>query len=168
MKIAIVYSNSDPTDNSKLMAESMKGLLNVKNDCIYEGIIDDAALIADRIYLCFWTSDGDCDPQSQEFIKKLSTQELFVAGTAGFNYKFYLDEVIKHIKKIIPADVKLLGSFMCHGKMPLSIKEKYLSRKTSEDDLPMINKLLKNFEKALKHPSEKDLKNLKRVLCRIK
>ena len=81
MKYAVVYSSR--TGNTKMLAEVVKAELK-EEDCVYFGTPDDKALEADRIYAGFWTDKGKCDEATEEFLKKLDKQEVFLFGTAGF------------------------------------------------------------------------------------
>lgn len=165
MKYAVVYNN---TENAKLLAEKICTYLKGKGEIVYSGVIDDKALEAERIYLGFSTVQGVCDDNSKDFLQKLTNQELFLFGDTGFGYKFYLDEIFNRVKVLVPSDVKIIGHFICQGKMPAAVKEKYLTMKSDETQIPTINRLLKNFDKALKHPNDKDFKKLKKTLKKVK
>ena len=46
---------------------------------------------------------------------------------------------------------------MCQGKMPQAVRDRYASM----EDSPRRTSMLENFDKALSHPDEQDLKQLK-------
>ena len=58
----------------------------------------------------------------------------------------------------IADDNQIVGQFMCQGKMPMSVRQRYeqMAQKQPDRFLPMID----NFDKALSHPNEQDLQSL--------
>ena len=58
-------------------------------------------------------------------------------------------------------DNRYLGSFICQGKMPLAVRQKYESLlNTPEDcDCQQIRRQLQNFDEAMIHPTRTDLEN---------
>ena len=158
MKYAIIYSSK--TGNTKLLADNIYETLN-KDECIYFGEPDTKALDADRIYVGFWTDKGSCNEETAAFLKSVSNKELFLFGTAGFGEdQDYFDTVLKKTSKNISKDNKVIGSFMCQGKMPYSVRERYEKMKQSKIKIPNIDTLIKNFDKALSHPDSNDIENL--------
>lgn len=165
MKYAIVYSSR--TGNTKLLAETVRDALPVE-DCVYFGTPDQDALQAGRIYAGFWTDKGCCDADTAAFLETVTDQELFLFGTAGFGEnQEYFDEVLKHTGKYIHKDVHLAGSFMCQGKMPLSVRERYEKMQESPVKIPNIQGLIENFDKALSHPDGKDLDALRKAVLSV-
>ena len=57
-----------------------------------------------------------------------------------------------------------LGSLQ--GKMPISVREKYLSMKTPENT-KMINAMLRNFDMAMLHPDTQDLEGAKAFVQKV-
>ena len=160
MSYAIVYSSQ--TGNTKMLAETIQKTLP-GNDCIYFGVPDDAALKADRIYAGFWTDKGTCDSITADFLRKLTQQELFLFGTAGFGVsQDYFDKVLGRAEENVCKDVRIVGSFMCQGKMPMSVRQRY--EKMQENKVPNIENLIRNFDIALSHPDSEDLEKLKKAI----
>ena len=162
MKYSIVYSSR--TGNTRMLAEAVRAALP-EADCVYYGEPDSAALDAERIYCGFWTDRGSCDAASAEFLKTLDRQELFLFGTAGFGgSEEYFDRVLSAAGKNVPEGVRPAGSFMCQGRMPDSVRQRY--EKMSEGPNPPANvgELIANFDRALQHPNEKDIENLRTAL----
>ena len=162
MKYAIVYSSQ--TGNTKMLAETIRDVLP-DEECIYFGGPDEAALKADRIYVGFWTDKGTCDEQSAAFLQKLTAQEVYLFGTAGFGgNQEYFDKVLRKAEKNISKDVKIVGHFMCQGKMPQSVRQRYEKMQNGRVRIPGIQGLIENFDKALSHPDSKDLETLRKNL----
>ena len=143
MSIAIVYSSR--TGNTKLLADTIREELSGEN-CIYFGSPDAEALKADRIYVGFWTDKGSCDEQTASFLKELKNREIFLFGTAGFGVgQDYFDKVLQRVGKNLNKSVKLVGSFMCQGKMPMSVRERYEKMQSSPIKIPNIQYIFVNF-----------------------
>ena len=162
MTYAIVYSSR--TGNTKLLAETIRAALPA-GDCLYFGEPDSAALAADRIYAGFWTDKGACDEQTAAFLRTLTDQELFLFGTAGFGQsQAYFDKVLERTRQHLGAGVRNTGSFMCQGKMPLSVRERYEKMQHSPVKVPNLQAMIENFDSALSHPDQADLERLRAAL----
>ena len=158
MKYAIVYSSR--TGNTKMLADTIEKVLP-KDSIIYCGPADDKALQADRIYIGFWTNQGVCDDETKAFLGKLTNQEVFLFGTAGFGgSSTYFDKFFHRTRSLLPKDVKFVASYMCQGKMPMSVRERYVKmQQLPNPPIPNLDKMIKNFDAALEHPSKDDLRN---------
>lgn len=158
MKYAIVYSSR--TGNTKLLAERLRDIL-AKEDCLYCGAPEERALEAERLYVGFWCDKGTCDAEMEAFLKTIKGKELYLFGTAGFGgEKEYFDKILKRVQENLNEDVKVTGSFMCQGKMPMSVRERYEKMRKAPEHGPNVDRLIENFDAAQAHPSEEDLKKL--------
>ena len=158
MKCAIVYSSR--TGNTKLLAESIRKEIPDES-CIYYGEPCRQALQADRIYVGFWTDKGSCNEETAEFLKTVTNQEIYLFGTAGFgDNPDYFKKVIERTLKNLGPDARLIGSFMCQGKMPLSVRRRYEKMMKSPVKIPNLQGMIENFDKALSHPDQKDIDDL--------
>ena len=162
MKYAIVYSSR--TGNTKLLAETIRDTLPAE-DCIYFGTPDQAALNAERIYVGFWTDKGTCDEHISAFLNDATTQEIYLFGTAGFGEnQEYFDKVLNHVGNHIHKSAHLVGGFMCQGKMPMSVRERYEKMLKSPVKIPNVQGMIENFDKALSHPDSADLQALRKAV----
>ena len=163
MKYAVVYSSR--TGNTKLLAETVRDTLPA-DGCVYFGSPDEKALTADRIYVGFWTDKGTCDEETAGFLKKLTDQEVYLFGTAGFGVsQEYFDKVLSRAEKNLSKEVSLVGTFMCQGKMPMSVRQRYEKMMNGPSGSFNIQGLIDNFDRALSHPDARDLENLKKAVC---
>lgn len=53
---------------------------------------------------------------------------------------------------------------MCQGKMPQSVRDRYVKMKEMPDAKPNLDALIENFDRALSHPDEADLNDLRRKI----
>ncbi len=158
MSYAIVYSSR--TGNTKMLAEAIKEALP-EESCIYFGGPDPRALEAELIYLGFWTDKGSCDESCAEFLKSLGSRKIFLFGTAGFGgAPAYFQQILDRVKGKLGPEVSVVGTYMCQGKMPVSVRQRYMQM----EDSPRRSAMLDNFDAALSHPDAADLAGLKAAL----
>lgn len=155
MKYAIVYSSK--TGNTKMLAEKLREILP-KQDCIYCGAPDGAALAAERLYVGFWCDKGTCDADTGAFLKTVEGKELYLFGTAGFGGEAaYFDQILQRVRGGLAGDVRVAGAFMCQGRMPMSVRERYERMMSAPEHPANLGMLIENFDAALSHPDEEDL-----------
>lgn len=158
MKYAICYSSR--TGNTGKLAEAIRQTLPVL-DCVYCGAPHVAANSADVIFAGFWTDKGTCDSQMGEFLQTLENKKVFLFGTAGFGgSEAYFTQILERVQANVPASCEIVGTFMCQGKMPDVVRERYAAMEPS----PKRDMMLENFQKALAHPNEDDLTALTKLV----
>ena len=158
MSYAIVYSS--PTGNTAMLAQTIRETLP-QAECCYFGEPDDQALSAKRIYVGFWTDKGTCDEQTARFLERLTDQQVFLFGTAGFGgAAAYFDQILSRVKEKLGPEVKVIGTYMCQGKMSPAVRRRY----EAMEDSPRRTAMLENFDKAVSHPDAQDLAQLKAAL----
>ena len=142
----VVYNSL--TGNTKMLADTIKNVLpdNDNDDIVFVG---------------FWTDKGNADSKTIEYLKLLRNKKLFLFGTCGFGgSEAYFDRILTNVKSNIDSSNEIIGEYMCQGKMPSSVRERYLKMKESDNCPPNIDVLIDNFDKTLSHPDEKDLEKL--------
>lgn len=163
MSYAIIYSSR--TGNTKKLAEALQKSLP-QEECLYFGEPDTAALSADRLYIGFWTDKGSCDDQVKDFLTKVHEKELFLFGTAGFGGEAsYFEQILAKVRQNLSDDNTVIGTFMCQGRMPAAVRERYEKLLKAPDHAPNLNALIENFDQALSHPDEKDLTCFLKAVC---
>lgn len=162
MKYAVVYSSK--TGNTKQLADKISEVLP-STDCLYFGKPDEAALIAPLIYVGFWTDKGMADTDTMEFLKKVEGKNIILFGTAGFGTEAqYMQNILDRVGNEISKTNTVLPGFMCQGKMPLSVRKRYETILAGNSEDKRTAQLIANFDMALSHPDEEDMKNLVRFL----
>lgn len=159
MTYSIVYSSK--TGNTKMLADALHQALPA-DDCVYFGAPDAQALAAERIYIGFWTDKGTCDAETAAFLAQLTQQEIFLFGTCGFGGGVaYFEQILARVRDLLPESVQLVGSYLCPGKMPQSVRDRYV--RIAEEEPAKRNhmqKMIFNFDCALSHPDANDLQAL--------
>lgn len=159
MTYSIVYSSK--TGNTKMLADALHQALPA-DDCVYFGAPDAQALAAERIYIGFWTDKGTCDAETAAFLAQLTQQEIFLFGTCGFGGGVaYFEQILARVRDLLPESVQLVGSYVCPGKMPQSVRDRYV-RIAEEEPAKRshMQKMIFNFDCALSHPDANDLQAL--------
>ena len=113
----------------------------------------------ERKFLGTLSDDGGIFFQyAAEFLKTLTNQKVFLFGTAGFGgSSAYFEQILDRVQQNLGQEVEVVGRYMCQGKMPQAVRDRYASM----EDSPRRTSMLENFDKALSHPDEQDLKQLK-------
>lgn len=162
MKYSVVWASK--TGNTALLAKEVLDALPGE-DCVYSGVPSNEALTATRVYVGFWTDKGTCSEDIAAFLETLGNQEVFLFGTAGFGgSQEYFDRILARVAEHIPVSGKLVGSYMCQGKMPQSVRARYEAMRADADDPARFDAMIENFDRALEHPNAKDLASLREAI----
>ena len=68
------------------------------------------------------------------------------------------------VPSVTIGDNTVIGSFMCQGKMPMSVRQRYENMKKQPLHLPNLDAMIENFDKAVSHPDADDLERLKQAV----
>lgn len=157
LKYKVVYSSR--TGNTEMLATAIYSELPEKEKDIEE-LTEDTAADDAQIYLVgFWTDKGNCQQETKDFLKKLKGKKVLLFGTCGFGQsQEYYDQIEERVKKFLPGECTYLGCFLCQGKMPMTVREKYQQMLQDEKKKSMAENMIKNFDRALLHPNEEDFR----------
>ena len=158
MEYSIVYSSN--TGNTAMLAEVIKEELGSEG-CKYFGGVDSKGSDTCKIFIGFWTDKGTCAEDMGDFLKTLRKKEIFIFGTAGFGgSEEYYKRILKAVEKNIDSSNKIVGTYMCQGKMPIGIRKRYEKMMNGSKEDVKFKNLIDNFDRALSHPNEEDFKEL--------
>ena len=73
-------------------------------------------------------------------------------------------KILAATRKALDGSNTVIGSFMCQGKMPVSVRQRYEAMKAKPLHIPNLDALIENFDKALSHPDAADLEQLKQAV----
>lgn len=155
MKYKIVYTSH--TGNTRKLAMAIYQQLEDRSKDIEE-LAPETSSDDGEIYLVgFWTDKGTCPLQTGEFLKKLSGKKVLLFGTCGMGSDpEYYRGIEQRVKNLIPDDCEYLGTFLCQGKMPRQVREKYEKMLESKNTRELARKMIANFDQALLHPDAED------------
>jgi flavodoxin len=160
MTYSIVYSSQ--TGNTALLAQQIKAAVPEK-DLIFFGDPETAAP-ADLIFVGFWTDRGSCDARTAAFLHTLRGQKVFLFGTAGFGgSETYFSQILARVSAELDSSDTVAGSYMCQGKMPLSVRRRYEAMQAAQPE--KMQALIENFDRALTHPDQADLAGLEQAIA---
>lgn len=160
MTYAVIYASA--TGNTKMLAEEIRKRLG-KKECVCFGTVEEAgtAVRADIIFAGFWTDKGDCSEELGHFLERLHGRRVFLFGTAGFGgAQSYFDQILERVKGHLAADNEVVGTYMCQGKMPQSVRKRYEGMLEQNPGDERIKGMIENFDRAVQHPDEADLNML--------
>lgn len=151
---------SSVTGNTRMLAEAIRETLP-KENCDYFGVCGGAEAKSELLYVGFWTDKGNADEDTLALLAGLRGKKIFLFGTAGFGgSEAYFHRILKNVQKSLGRSNKIIGTFMCQGKMPMSVRNRYESMKKNPIHMPNLDEMIENFDKALSHPDAADLDRL--------
>ena len=157
-RYSIIYSSR--TGNTKLLAEAIRESLPA-DLCNHFGTDEADAVESEKLYVGFWTDKGNADSATLALLQKLRNKKLFLFGTAGFGIsEAYFRKVLDRVRESVDASNTIVGEYMCQGKMPQAVKERYLKMKAQPEHPANLDALIENFDRALPHPDAADLEKL--------
>lgn len=161
-RYSIVYSSS--TGNTKKLADTIYAVLP-KENCDYFGVPKEGGLYSEMLYIGFWTDKGNADKSTLTLLSTLKNKKIFLFGTAGFGgSEAYFQKILEHVKQSVGPSNSVFGEYMCQGKMPQSVRDRYMKMKTQPEHPANIDALIENFDRALSHPDEDDLEKLRKIV----
>lgn len=123
---------------------------------------------SETLFVGFWTNQGVADQATQKLLGQLRNRKVFLFGTAGFGgSEAYFQAILDKTKAFIDDSNTVIGTFMCQGKMPHSVRERYVKMKEQPDHMPNLDAMIENFDKALSHPDANDLEKLANLVSEI-
>ena len=96
---------------------------------------------------------------------QLKNKQIFLFGTAGLGGSdIYFRKILSQVKQFIDASNVIIGEYMCQGRMPQSVRKRYLKMKEAPDHPANPDVLIQNFDCALSHPDADDLERLRQAV----
>lgn len=156
----LVLYQSETGNTQKVAATIFSHLPGNSKDLI--DITTDKTIPEAKIYFIgFCVHQGTCSIAVSDFLESLSDKQIALFGTCGMCEDVdYYAQIEKRVSAWIESDNKYLGTFLCQGKMPQLVRQKYEHMKTTEN-ASQINKWLQNFDAALPHPDSLDMEHAK-------
>lgn len=152
MNKSIVFNSI--TGNTKLLAEAIDTVLGEKE--------------TDILFVGFWTDKGTADVKTQKYLQSCQSKKIFLFGTCGFGGSDeYYEQIIQRTKTSLDESNEVIGWYMCQGKMPQRVRASYVAMKEDDKYPPNIDAMIENFDKALSHPDQNDLKQLQEAVMMI-
>jgi len=157
---------SSLTGNTKKLADAIHETLP-EEGCEYFGAIKTPVPSSELLYIGFWTDKGNADNETLTLLSTLKNRRIFLFGTAGFGGSdTYFQKILGQVKQSIDSSNAVIGEYMCQGKMPQSVRERYIKMKEDPEHPANLDALIENFDCALSHPDMDDLERLKMIIMK--
>ena len=158
MKVAIIYKSL--SGNTKMIAEAIASLME-ENQLVYIGEPAEG-IDADIYFVGSWIDKGNCTKEVAEYLSALEAKKIALFATAGFGGSMeYYDTLAGRIKSQIPSSNQIVGQFFCQGKMPMSVRERYVAMMQANPEDKNMEVNIRNFDEALSHPDTADIEAVK-------
>ena len=100
-------------------------------------------------------------------LETLRNRRIFLFGTAGFGgSEAYFQKILDNVKRAIDPSNTVIGTYMCQGRMPQTVRERYVKMKGQPEHPANLDALIENFDRALSHPDGEDLRALQEAVLR--
>ena len=163
-KYSIIVSSL--TGNTKMLADAIYDVLP-KENCDFYGDAKTQVPQSEMLYIGFWTDKGSADCDTLKLLQSLKNRKVFLFGTAGFGGSDeYFKKILSRVKQSLDLSNVVVGEYMCQGKMPMAVRERYEKMKQQPNPAPNLDGLIRNFDRALTHPDDHDLEELKQAVRR--
>ena len=73
--------------------------------------------------------------------------------------------ILANVCTAIDASNTVVGEYMCQGRMPQAVRDRYVKMKEMPDAKPNLDALIENFDQALSHPDQEDLEKLRKMIA---
>jgi Flavodoxins len=122
----------------------------------------------DLFFVGFGVEKGFCPPIVGEFLRTLHNQKIALFGTVGLGgSEVYFQHIRDKVMQYVAKDNEIEGYFFCQGKMPMTVRKKYEAISNIYPHNEPVQLMLQNFDKALTHPDETDIKNAEDFALRM-
>lgn len=165
MKTQILYRTR--TGNTEMLAKAIFEAVPGKQKDIAFLDKDTECNKADLYFIGFWTDRGSASVEVLDYLANLQGKKIALFGTCGMgdNPEYY-KKIEENIKVFIEGDNEYLGAYLCQGKMPMAIREKYVKMKNQQNE-KQVEAMLRNFDRAMLHPDERDIQGTKMFVQKI-
>lgn len=156
MRVQIVYTSR--TGNTERLAQEIFAAVPVKEKNVKR--IEETTQRDDGdLYLVgFWTDRGTASAEILDFLSGLHHKKVALFGTCGMGRDAqYYQHIERNVAAFVPEDCEYLGAFLCQGKMPMRVRNRYEAMQTPETAAQM-QRMIRNFDEALLHPDKEDFR----------
>ena len=113
---------------------------------------------ASTYFIGFCVHRGSCCIEVSDLLSSLENKNIALFGTCGMGRSAeYYSLIEKNVSAWINSSCRYLGCYICQGKMPMQVRQKYENMRTSEN-APQVDGFIRNFDCAMTHPDREDRK----------
>ena len=149
------------TGNTKKIAATIFSRLPGNSKDLIDITTDKPIPEAEVYFIGFCVHRGTCSMAVSDFINDLSGKQIALFGTCGMgNAPEYYKAIENSVSAWIETDNDYLGSYICQGKMPQKVRQKYESMKNNQN-AGQMDMYIHNFDEAITHPDSLDVEHAK-------
>ena len=151
----LVLYDSESGNTKKIAAAIFSRLPGNSKDLI--DINTDKTIPEARVYFIgFCVHRGTCSLRVSDFLGDLSGKAISLFGTCGMgDSPEYYKRIEQSVSAWIESDNQYLGAFICQGRMPQKVRQKYEAMR-NEENAKQMDYFIRNFDQALPHPDSLD------------
>ena len=165
MKALVLYSSL--TGNTEKIARTISEAIPFEKEIysVNESYnLDEYNLIA----IGYWVNKGICDNKVKQILENIENKNIVLFGTLGAKDSgHYYESTKKRIEEIVPSNNKILGHFLCQGKIDERLTERYKEMLKKNPDDEHIKQQLQNHVEASSHPDFNDIEMAKDFINNI-
>lgn len=168
MKYDYIVLYSSRTGNTKKLATEIFAMLPGINKELHPLEEYRPEQETDVYVLGFWTNSGYPNPEMMDFLSDLREKKIIMFGTCGMGMdEEYYEELIRRAEMQIPDGNEYYGTFLCQGRMPISVRHKYEEMYAGAEDKDQVARLMHNFDQAMLHPNKEDFNQARLFINRV-
>ena len=122
---------------------------------IYASATGNTKMLAEEIRKRLGKKECVCFGTVEEAGTAVRADIIFAGGAQS-----YFDQILERVKGHLAADNEVVGTYMCQGKMPQSVRKRYEGMMEQNPGDERIKGMIENFDRAVQHPDEADLNML--------
>lgn len=154
----LVVYESETGNTKKIATEIFSALPGMSKDLIniHER---DTIPEAHTYFVGFCVHRGTCSIEIGNLLGSLSSKAVALFATCGAdNSREYFHQIENSARIWLEDDNLYLGGFVCQGKMPLPVRQKYENMLHQGSACPdeQLQRQLQNFDEAMIHPDKSD------------
>ena len=135
----------------------------------YAALLTENPAEADVVFLGSWTDKGSFSEKMKEQAEKIRGKKVFIFGTCGFGGSpEYYERLFERAAALLDESNTVIGHYYCQGRMPMAVKDRYVSMLREHPEDKKLEASIQNFEEALTHPDSEDLEKLSEALDELK
>ena len=162
MKYQVIYTSK--TGNTEKVAKKIFEVLPGNEKDIQRFETGMNTTDADIYFIGFWINRGTCSMDLIDYISELHGKKVVLFGTCGMaSDDAYYKKLMDEVEVWLPEDSACIGRFMCQGKMPMTVREKYQAMLGSGND-EQVQHMIRNFDTALTHPDQEDMRQIEKFI----
>jgi len=158
MEYKVIYS-SKTGNTEKIAQEIFYALPGNSKDIVYlsdNTVLDDT----DTYFIGFHIQNGTCSQEVMQLLLDIEDKNVALFGTCGSgDINDYYHKIEQRISVFLSDSNHYLGCFLCQGKMPRKVRNKFEDMLGSNKDQETVKQMIQMFDEGLIHPDRQDLKN---------